>query len=133
MFNARYLIVIHSFRISSWNICMALKTAVKWLQGIYEERRTSLCCGANKSRAKDVHVKIRLINHDNVEDNVMQLILVKIKWHIRKYLIQKYQSKNKKMYYHNEFDIYYRTALSLNLWRRVYCDVIDEWRLMQSL
>jgi hypothetical protein len=44
MFNARYLIVIHSFKISSWNMCMALKTAVKWLQRIYEERRTSLCC-----------------------------------------------------------------------------------------
>ena len=52
---------------------------------------------------------IELINHHNFEDNVMQLILVKIKWHIKKYLIQKYQSKNKKMYYHNEFDIYYRT------------------------
>jgi hypothetical protein len=76
---------------------------------------------------------IELINHHNFEDNVMQLILVKIKWHIKKYLIQKYQNKNKKMYYHNEFDIYYRTALSLNLWRRVYCDVIDEWCFMQSL
>jgi hypothetical protein len=71
---------------------------------------------------------IELINHHN---NVMQLVLVKIKWHIRKYLIKK--KKKKKMYYHNEFDIYYRTALSLNLWRRVYGDVIDEWCFMQSL
>ena len=58
---------------------------------------------------------IELINHHNFEDNVMQLILAK------------------KMYYHNEVDIYYRTTLSLNLWRRVYCDAIDEWRFMQSL
>ena len=33
----------------------------------------------------------------------------------------------------NKKNIYYRTALSLNLWRHVYCDVIDAWHYTQSL
>ena len=36
-------------------------------------------------------------------------------------------------FYHNDFDLYCRTALSLNLWRHAYCDVIEEWRFTQSL